>query len=418
MLSLIPTDDMLWVVLEYIQSIKFINYRNLTDPTWHGTQFTPAFAHRARIFWDIASKGWDTSLCDGGMIWNPRLDPYKNAITNQLFISASVNMYLHFPGDTNTFPFMMTNEVLTDSSTSQAFDRKHLNAAIDGYTWLRNSNMTNSQGLYVDGYHVLDWGVNDTIGTGKCDERNEMVYTYNQGVILTGLRGLWESTGDQTYLNDGYELVRNVMKSTGWIDDGSDLSHAWAGLGQGGILEELCDHRGTCSQDAQTFKGIFFQHLTDFCMPLPLEEAVPGKTYNASKSLAALHESNCLVIGSWVAHNAKAALKTRDKEGKFGMWWGQPSVGSDHQVTPLGSEDYRNNATILTLPPWRASVMSQQHPRSERSKRKNAGHEILKRTRTVLDNDVNDRGRGRTVETQSGGLAVLRAAWEMARRCA
>ena len=29
--------------------------------------------------------------------------------------------------------------------------------------------------------------------------------------------------------------------------------------------------------------------------------------------------------------------------------------------------------------------------------------------------DLNDRGRGRTVETQSGGLAVLRAMWEFSR---
>ena len=29
--------------------------------------------------------------------------------------------------------------------------------------------------------------------------------------------------------------------------------------------------------------------------------------------------------------------------------------------------------------------------------------------------DLNDRGRGRTVETQSGGLAVLRAMWEFNR---
>ena len=27
--------------------------------------------------------------------------------------------------------------------------------------------------------------------------------------------------------------------------------------------------------------------------------------------------------------------------------------------------------------------------------------------------DLNDRGRGRTVETQSGGIAVLRAIWKL-----
>ncbi len=30
---------------------------------------------------------------------------------------------------------------------------------------------------------------------------------------------------------------------------------------------------------------------------------------------------------------------------------------------------------------------------------------------TLATRDVNDRGRGRTVETQQGGLAVLRSSW-------
>jgi hypothetical protein len=30
----------------------------------------------------------------------------------------------------------------------------------------------------------------------------------------------------------------------------------------------------------------------------------------------------------------------------------------------------------------------------------------------MLTRDLNDRGRGRTVETQSGGVAVVRAMWE------
>ena len=39
------------------------------------------------------------------MSWNPYLEPYKNAITNELFISASIGMYLYFPGDDNDSPF-------------------------------------------------------------------------------------------------------------------------------------------------------------------------------------------------------------------------------------------------------------------------------------------------------------------------
>ncbi|KAJ5232203.1 hypothetical protein N7468_005159 [Penicillium chermesinum] len=106
-------DDMLWVVLEWLESIKFqelhtdLHYPNQSaSDAWYGTQFRDAAAHRARIFWDLAAVGWDRTLCGGGMVWNPSLIPYKNAITNELYISASIAMYLYFPGDPIDAPFM------------------------------------------------------------------------------------------------------------------------------------------------------------------------------------------------------------------------------------------------------------------------------------------------------------------------
>lgn len=419
-------DDMLWVVLGWLESIKFNRDRNARDATWHGTQFVPAFAHRARIFWEIASRGWDDELCGGGMTWNPNLTPYKNAITNQLFISASIGMYLYFPGDNNSFPYMSTfrtSDSQNDSSTLQGpFDLKYMKAAIQGYAWLKNSNMTNTQGLYVDGFHVRDWGLNGTNGSGKCDERNEIVYSYNQGVILSGLRGLWEATGDPAYLEDGYTLVRNVWNATGWTHSGRVASKAWSGLGRDGILEDLCDSGGGCSQDSQTFKGIFFQHLTEFCQPLPLQPIERGKTYAADAELAALHESNCLVIGEWVRRNAQAALETKDNQGKFGMWWGQQSRKSDSSTAlPTGAKDYRNNPDMLDSRLWAGP--GYKHNKLNRSP---ADPTIGKTTDLSSskdrmgffpnrkdEHDSNDRGRGRTVETQGGGIAVLRAAEEL-----
>ncbi|TIA55044.1 hypothetical protein D6C79_00662 [Aureobasidium pullulans] len=405
-------DDILWVVLGWLENIKTIEYRNSTQPSWYGTQFIPAFSHRARLFWDLASRGWDNDLCGGGMIWNPRLEPYKNTITNQLFISASVAMYLSSPGDAIDFPFAASDSETLGSMPGRPHDPKYLKAAIDGYQWLNNSNMTNTQGLYVDGYHIKGYG-HGSIGTGKCDERNEMVYTYNQGVILSGLRGLWEATGNSSYLEDGYILIRSVMASTGWYWEGqSNLpiykSSGWAGLGQYGVLEELCDRSGSCSQDSQTFKGIFFQHLTQFCEALPLHAAVPGKTYGASKVLKEIHDSFCKVVGIWVSHNAEAALSTRDQSGLFGTWWGNRYAAKDYpERLPLDAVDYRNNATVLISRGWAT-------PQQESSSTRRDNIHLGKSSGTDFSTtDVNDRGRGRTVETQQGGLAVLRSSWEL-----
>ena len=421
-------DDMLWVVIGWLESTKFINKysqvrkeRHHAGLLWHGRQYIEAFSHRARIFYDLAAHGWDTKLCRGGMTWNPSLAPYKNAVTNQLFISASVGMYLYFSGDDNRSPFVEDNV----ESKGLRHDHKYLQAAIDGYSWLKDSNMTNHLGLYVDGYHIRDWSRENTTGTGQCDERNEMVYTYNQAVVLSGLRGLWEATGHVSYLEEGHRLVRNAINATGWKGSAQATRDAddqrWKGLGRSGILEDYCDHTRHCSQDAQTFKGIFFEHLVQFCEPLPRIPLTPGKTFTADKDLVFLHRQGCIDYGLWAEHNAQAASNTRDSRGRFAGWWGQQSHMTDIGTErPLGSIDYRNNQSILSADSWTLSrplfVQGQEIRRpvdedilstcdfaKDRSRHRQAN----------LDHHANLRERGRTVEMQASGLSVLRASWQL-----
>jgi len=400
-------DDMLWVVLGWLESIKFINKHSelhYSDELWHGTQWIPAFAHRARIFWDMASQGWDTSLCSGGMIWSPYLEPYKNAITNELFIAASISMYLYFPGDDNTSPFSLH----TGGAPGKPKDPKYLAAAVDAYKWLKNSNMTDNSGLYVDGYHISGYNKNNSSGNTRCDARNEMVYTYNQGVLLSGQRGLYEATGAKSYLEDGHALVENVLAATGWdISSQSPLNSSltkWYGLGRHGVLEDTCDARGYCSQDGQTFKGIFFHHLTLFCDHLPEHLVIPEDgtfSIEDEDTLAEIrkwHDAQCGKYGSWIRHNANAALSTKDDEGKFGMWWGAPSKSSpqDGEIEveiPEQAVDYRNQGVPEEWGKRDSSVRAEG--------------------KWIGVQDLNDRGRGRTLETQGGGVAVLRALWEV-----
>ncbi|KAL8727376.1 MAG: hypothetical protein Q9181_005726 [Wetmoreana brouardii] len=443
-------DDMLWVVLGWLESIKFINlhsklhYTPSTNPdrdvkalrdnssVWYACQFIPQFAHRARLFYDLASKGWDTSLCGGGMVWNPYLAPYKNAITNQLFISASIGMYLYFPGDHISSPFSIKNPVRqsTGLPPAKAHDAQYLENAVEAYQWLKTSGMTNEKGLYVDGFHIKGWkgGKNGSTGTGKCDVRDNMVYTYNQGVILSGLRGLWEATGSKDYLEDGHKLIRNVIAATGWDTRGTRWRWQWSGLGRNGVMEEACDSLGTCSQNGHTFKGIFFHHLTLFCSPLPQTAFVEGsfKTFGADRHLSSWHERQCIEYEPWLRHNAEAAYVTRDDEGEFGTWWGIPGTNrrpDEHEMTHeegfgLPSDeatDYRNQGVpideVWRLPEdqsWQQNQLDDND--STPVKQKQNIDENLSRD-TIWD--PNNRGRGRTVETQSGGLAILRALWHI-----
>ncbi|KAM7224446.1 glycosyl hydrolase [Rhypophila decipiens] len=475
-------DDMLWVVLNWLDTVQFISEHShtrpsalqnnttssiraavdeaLRNPAWYGNQWVPAFAHRARIFWELASQGWDETLCGGGMFWNPRLGPYKNAITNELFISASASMYQFFPGDRNTSPYSsghVDESPNTDGGEQeewQPHDPMFLAAAVKGYRWLLESNMTNSQGLFADGFHMSNYPGNNT----KCDRRDEAVFTYNQGVILTGQRELFKAIGSWRYIQEGHQLIHNVIRATGWdlardepVDDIENLQPGelppWHGLGRAGVLEEMCDASGRCSQNSHTFKGIWMHHFTAFCAPLEMIAAAGDGVVDVGDDDGKLtHSQACQRYLPWIQHNAFAAMRTRDSEGKFGMWWtvGLLNITLDNlQFDPHSQPECPGEFTALLCDPLSfgkkegdpgdddkagevvypgggdgSDNLARQKPmgttRSDGVLRKKRQSRVADdKPANVGSSDPNERFRGRTVETQGGGLAVLRALWEL-----
>ncbi|KAK4170096.1 family 76 putative glycoside hydrolase [Cladorrhinum sp. PSN259] len=452
-------DDMLWVVLGWLETIQYINQQNegasARDWEWHGRGWVPAFAHRARVFWELASRGWDQKYCGGGMNWNPKLLPYKNAITNELFIAASINMYQHFPGDRNSSPWDFKNGHDRFDPTihlrQETFPPKaplFLYAAQMGYEWLESSGMMNDEGLYTDGFHIS--GISEGNNNTKCDKRDDMLYTYNQGVILTGQLGLYVESGEEKYLNDGHQLIRNLIKATGWdlkrqqpMDSLSKLKPGylppWRGLGRGGVLEEACDISAGCSQDSQTFKGIWMYHFTTFCEPASLKRLAARATTklggrDEAKKIRERHYGKCKEYVPWLRHNVKAALGTKDGHGKFGMWWtaGLIDVTTSNMVlnTPgvmppdLGEDDYRNHGVPTDNRNWVAMVLPRNNTLITSEKQGfrydgyDAGRRGLEKREDLEESvreDPNSRGRGRTGETQGGGLALLRALWAVSK---
>ncbi|KAI0197682.1 glycosyl hydrolase family 76-domain-containing protein [Astrocystis sublimbata] len=474
-------DDILWVVLGWLETVKFIDAHNalhytitetnasetasgglnsmmtmIPDQPYHGNVWIPAFAHRARVFWEVGSHGWDTKLCNGGMTWNPRLEPYKNAITNELYIAASMAMYLYFPGDNNTSPFSDRNPRISsdhkpyEHSASSPRNATYLKAAVEGYRWLRNINMTNDAGLFVDGFHISGYSDEHSNNT-RCDARAEGVYSYNQGVVLTGQRGLWDATGAVSFLDDGHRLVQKVINATGYdletdrpldvLNGNSTLLPKWHGLGRLGVMEDSLDASGTASQDLQTFKGIFFHHLTAFCEPLEMpREEDEGLRVDmpAFEEVRKRHADACRAYGGWLGHNVHAARGTRDGMGRYGQWWTAgllmeggwegpwPTLGTDGVDRERGGgADYRDYG-VPAEGMGGGEVVGEGEGGSEASHtRYNSHHsQVLLRgddgtgkeeNESEKEKDPNDRGRGRTVETQSGGLALLRAYWKIAR---
>ncbi|PPJ53825.1 hypothetical protein CBER1_03280 [Cercospora berteroae] len=398
-------DDAQWVVMEWLEVIRFINQYEAYSQSGLGIDDISAYAHRAHIFYNVVQDKFNTSQCEGGLTWNPALETYKNAITNELFVSSSIMMYFFFPGDSDTDPYphpnytAQTNKTLLPLQPMSAHDPIFLKNAQDEWAWFKTHNFTNAQGLIVDGFHI-------TPNQTTCDERNEMVYTYNQGVMLTGLRGLWEATGLIYYLDDGYSLIETVINATGWDANVSDQASEWAGLGRNGILEDYCDAPANCSQDNLVFKGAYFQHFDYFCTPLPTDvPLVEGISVLAATELAQHHNDRCASYSPWVQHNAHAALSTRDGTKVMGEWWGAPYLNRTQgpapkyaESKPDGSIDICNQPQLLEAYPWKCSSSDCAH------------YSASERRRALYPRQAADN---RTVETQAQGLAVLRAATDL-----
>jgi predicted alpha-1,6-mannanase (GH76 family) len=100
--------------------------------------------------------------------------------------------------------------------------------------------MRNSQGLYNDGL------------SSNCQNNGQTTWTYNQGVIASGLASLYVTTGStNTTLLDQAEITLDAT-----------IAH----LTQNGILKESCDNAAatsspSCDNDQLIFKGIWTKHL-------------------------------------------------------------------------------------------------------------------------------------------------------------
>ncbi|KAF8607159.1 hypothetical protein BDV93DRAFT_436142, partial [Ceratobasidium sp. AG-I] len=142
--------------------------------------------------------------------------PYKNAITNELYIAASAKAYLK----------TKTQSYLDDAIGSWKF-----------------------------------WNLSGT-SLPDCTNNNQETWTYNQGVVLHGLGLLYKATGDHTYVDEALVTLDAALKSKT----------------KDNILAETCDlpPSGNCNFDQVGFKGLFMRHLQYFLEDVN-DPAVTGK---------------------------------------------------------------------------------------------------------------------------------------------
>jgi predicted alpha-1,6-mannanase (GH76 family) len=163
----------------------------------------------ARTIFAAALGGWDAT-CGGGLWWNEDRR-YKNAITNELFLTLAALLHQRTPGN-----------------------RLYLDWALREWEWLHDSGLIAPSGLVNDGL------------TADCANNQGTTWTYNQGVILGGLTALHQITGDLGYLRQA-EVTANAALS--------------ALTGAEGILAEPSGEPAGSDGDQPQFKGIFVRNL-------------------------------------------------------------------------------------------------------------------------------------------------------------
>ncbi len=193
-------DDDLWAVIASVDAWQVDHDPELLG--WAATNFSR-----------LVTDHWD-GTCAGGIWWDPR-HTYKNAITNELLLTAATRLY---------------------RATGQ---ESYRDWALRVWGWFAASGMIGPDGLVNDG---LD---------AQCRNNGKPRYTYNQGVMLGGLDDLTAITGDPQYRA---AALRTALAATRTLVTAQ------------GLLTEPSDELGA---DGPMFKGVFVYHLGHLVEALP-----------------------------------------------------------------------------------------------------------------------------------------------------
>lgn len=173
------------------------------------------YLNAAKTIFEDMKLAWDPSTCNGGVWWSKARN-YKNAITNELFLTVAARLHNRTPGDGGA--------------------GSYLDWAQREWQWFAASGMINSNNLIND-------GLNDS-----CQNNGQNTWTYNQGVVLGGLTDLYKATGDASYLQQAETLAT--------------ASTTAPALNVNGILTEACEaNGGDCGNDGAEFKGPYVKNL-------------------------------------------------------------------------------------------------------------------------------------------------------------
>ena len=224
-------------------TVNFINDSN-DDEGWWAVAWidawdltkTPAYLTMAQTIFKDMTTQWDTTTCGGGVWWSKDLknSPYKNAITNELFLEIAAS--------------------LANRETDPKREAEYLIWARKEWRWFRDSGMINASNMINDGLNATN--------PKACINNHGTTWTYNQGVILGGLVELAKADSDSTLLSKAQTIADAAMTHLVTAD---------------GVLKEPPGK----GPDLPQFKGIFMRNL------VRLNKAAPSGRYKAFAAINA-----------------------------------------------------------------------------------------------------------------------------------
>jgi len=168
------------------------------------------------------------------------------------------------------------------------------------WNWFEKSGMINSEYMVNDGL------------SSSCQNNQQTIWTYNQGVILGGLVTLSAQTRNVTLITIAKNISNAAIKKLTYSN---------------GVLKEPCEPN--CGSDAPQFKGIFVRYLGILANSLPSTD--PSRT----------------TYIDWLKLNADS-ISSKDKTAQnlCGLVWIGPAntLGASEQTSAI---DCFNALTLL-----------------------------------------------------------------------
>ncbi|KAJ3276618.1 hypothetical protein HDV01_004151 [Terramyces sp. JEL0728] len=218
----------------------------------------------------IMQQSW-SDKCGGGVLWTINGD-YKNTIANGLYFELSSKLFL---------------------KTRNNF---YLNEAQKTFTWIMNAKLYDGK-IFLDGIKNID---------SMCS-LNGGVYSYQLGVMISGMVNMFKATNDQNWLVQASQMGVNSLPS----------------FSTNSIIREYssCDRAGAlsdCGNDGALFKGIYVRGL----YRLLFAAGINGQTSAIASVLST----------TWNSFAASSLSSSNPQNLVAGLNWAGPSQRKDSRA--------------------------------------------------------------------------------------